>query len=135
VTHHAEIIKKAAPRLWLPVFVFLATLTSSPQVPSSTTEVRPPDLKLIVQRLEDIQHRDPAESRPYEVTRQYKVFRGYDKQPTSEVMAQINFVPPDTKTYKITRKLKGRKDSSRAVRPRNRVGEKRTCQRDQSDEL
>ena len=102
MTHHAEIIKKAAPRLWLPVFVFLATLTSSPQVPSSTTEVRPPDLKLIVQRLEDIQHRDPAESRPYEVTRQYKVFRGYDKQPTSEVMAQINFVPPDTKTYKIT---------------------------------
>ena len=102
MTHHAEIIKKAAPRLWLPVFVFLATLTSSPQVPSSTTEVRPPDLKLIVQRLEDIQHRDPAESRPYEVTRKYKVFRGYDKQPTSEVMAQINFVPPDTKTYKIT---------------------------------
>jgi hypothetical protein len=30
------------------------------------------------------------------------VFRGYDKQPTSEVMAQINFVPPDMKTYKIT---------------------------------
>jgi hypothetical protein len=30
------------------------------------------------------------------------VFRGSDKQPTSEVMAQINFVPPDTKTYKIT---------------------------------
>jgi hypothetical protein len=29
------------------------------------------------------------------------VFRGY-KQPTSEVMAQINFVPPDIKTYKIT---------------------------------
>jgi hypothetical protein len=35
------------------------------------------------------------------VTREYKVFRGYDKQPTSEVMAQIDFVPPDTKTYKI----------------------------------
>jgi hypothetical protein len=31
----------------LPVFVFLATLTSSPQVPSSTTEVRPPDLNVI----------------------------------------------------------------------------------------
>jgi hypothetical protein len=102
VTHQADITKKAAPRLWLPVFVFLATLTSSPQVPSSTTEVRPPDLNVILQRLEDVQHQDPAESRPYEVTREYKVFRGYDKQPTSEVMAQINFVPPDTKTYKIT---------------------------------
>jgi len=35
------------------------------------------------------------------VTREYKVFGGDDKQPTSEVMAQINFVPPDIKTYKI----------------------------------
>jgi len=102
VTHQADITKKVAPRLWLPVFVFLATLTSSPQVPSSTTEVRPPDLNVILQRLEDVQHQDPAESRPYAVMREYKVFRGYDKQPTSEVMTQINFVPPDTKTYKIT---------------------------------
>ena len=30
------------------------------------------------------------------------MFRGNEKQPTSEVMAQINFVPPATKTYKIT---------------------------------
>ena len=30
------------------------------------------------------------------------MFHGSDKQSTSEVMAQINFVPPDTKTYKIT---------------------------------
>jgi hypothetical protein len=103
VTHQADITKKAAPRLWLPVFVFLATLTLSPQVLSSTTEVRPPDLNVILQRLEDVQHQDPAESRPYEVTREYKVFRGYDTQPTSEILAQINFVPPDTKTYKITR--------------------------------
>jgi hypothetical protein len=29
------------------------------------------------------------------------VFRGRDNQPTSEVMAQIDFVPPDMKTYKI----------------------------------
>jgi hypothetical protein len=80
----------------------VATLASSSQVPSSTTEIEPPDLNLILQRLEDVQHHDPAQSRPYEVTREYKVFRGNDKQPTSEVMAQINFVPPDVKTYKIT---------------------------------
>ena len=29
------------------------------------------------------------------------MFRGYDKQPTSDVMVQIDFVPPDVKTYKI----------------------------------
>jgi hypothetical protein len=65
-------------------------------------EIKSPDLNVILQHLEEVQHQDPAQSRPYEVTREYKVFRGYDKQPTSEVMAQINFAPPDMKTYKIT---------------------------------
>jgi hypothetical protein len=92
----------AIPRLWLPALVFFAMVASSSQAPSSTAEIKPPELDLILQRLEDIQQQDPAQSRAYEVTREYKVFRGSDKQPTSEVMAQINFVPPDTKTYKIT---------------------------------
>jgi hypothetical protein len=92
----------ATPRLWFRRLVFLATLASSSQVLSSTAEIKSPELNLILQRLEDVQHQDPAQSRPYEVTREYKVFRGDDKQPTSEVMAQINFVPPDKKTYKIT---------------------------------
>ena len=94
--------KTATPRLWLSGFVLLATLASSSQETSSTAEIKSPDLNLILQGLEDVQHQDPAQSRPYEVTREYKVFRGYDKQPTSEVMAQIKFVPPDIKTYKIT---------------------------------
>jgi len=102
VTHEAEITKTATPRLWLPTLAFLATLASSSQVPSSTAEIESPDLNLILQRLEDVRHQDPARSRPYEVTREYKVFRGNDKEPTSEVRAQINFVPPDMKTYKIT---------------------------------
>ena len=105
MAREAEIIERAIRRLWLPVLVFLATLASSSQVPSSTPEIRSPDLNLILQRLEDVQHKDPAQSRPYTVTREYKVFRGDDKQPTSEVMAQINFVPPDMKTYKIIKAL------------------------------
>src|SRR5260370_124080 len=96
-----EIIKTAMPGPWLPVLVFLVTLASSSQPPLSIAEIKSPDLNLILQRLEEVQHQDPAQSRPYEVRREYKVFRGYDKQPTSEVMAQINFVPPDMKTYKI----------------------------------
>jgi hypothetical protein len=80
----------------------LATLASSSQVTPSSAEIKSPDLTLILQRMEDIQHQDPAQSRPYELTREYKVFHGSDKQSTSEVMAQINFVPPDKKTYKIT---------------------------------
>ena len=93
--------KSVTPRLWLAGFALLPTLASSSQVTSSTAEIKSPDLNLILQRLEDIQHQEPAQSRPYEVIREYKVLRGYNTQPTSEVMAQINFVPPDTKTYKI----------------------------------
>ena len=101
VTHETTITETARPRLWLPVLALLATLASSSQVTSPTAEIKSPDLHLILQGLEDVQHQDPAQSRPYEVTREYKVFHRYDKQPTSEVMVQINFVPPDMKTYKI----------------------------------
>jgi hypothetical protein len=95
------ITKTRTTSLWLPVLVFCATLASPSRVTRSTAESEPPDLNMILQRLEDIQHQDPALSRPYEVTREYKVFHGNDKRPTSEVTAQINFVPPDVKTYKI----------------------------------
>ena len=74
--HEAENTKTGTPRLWLPVLIFLATLASPSQVTRSTAEVESPDLNLILQRLEDIQHQDPALSRPYEVTREYKVFHG-----------------------------------------------------------
>jgi hypothetical protein len=69
VTHEAEITKTSTARLWLPVLIFLATLTSSLQVPSPIAEI-PPDLNLILQRLEEVQHQDPAQSRAYEVTRE-----------------------------------------------------------------
>ncbi len=79
----------------------MATLAASSQVTPATTEIKSPNLNLILQRMEDAQLQDPAQSRPYELTREYKVFHGDDKQPTSQVMAQINFIPPDIKTYRI----------------------------------
>ena len=89
------------PRLWLSGFVFLAMLTSSAQETSRTADTNLPDLNPILKRWEDLQ--DPARFRPYELTREYKVFHGPNKQPISEVLAQIEFVPPDVKTYKIVR--------------------------------
>jgi len=77
VTHKAEIAKARTPRLWFPVIVFLAILASPSRAPSACAEIRSPDLDLLLQHLEEVQHQDPAQSRPYEVTREYKVFRGY----------------------------------------------------------
>ena len=75
-------VRRIVAPVRLPCLVLLATLASSSQAAPSTTEIKPPHLTLILQRLEDIQHRDPAQSRPYEVTREYEVFRGPDKKPT-----------------------------------------------------
>lgn len=90
-------------RLWLPILVLLARVTVSAQEISSAAEITSPDLTLILQRVEDVQNQNTARSQPYEVTREYKVFHGDEKQPSSEIMAQISFVPPSTKTYRITR--------------------------------
>jgi hypothetical protein len=97
VAQETEIAKTRTPRLWLPVLLLLATLAPSSQVPSSTDELKSSDLNLILQRLEDVQHQDPAQSRPYEVTREYKVFRG------------------DMTTYKITQ-ARGSSIGERIVR-------------------
>ena len=86
---------------WLSALIVLSTVPVASQISSSTSESKPPDLDLILQRIEEAQHQNPAQFRAYRVSRDYKVFRGYDKLPTSEVVAQIDFVPPDVKTYKI----------------------------------
>lgn len=90
------------PIFWFSVPVLLAALPSLSQVPSSSPEIKSPDLDLILQRMEDAEHPPTAQSQPYRVTREYKVFMGADKQPTSDIMAQIDFVPPATETYTIT---------------------------------
>ena len=86
---------------WVPALVLLSAIPLASQIASSTSEIESPDLNLILQRIEDAQNQNFAHPRPYEVTREYKVFRGSDPQPTSQIIAQINFVPPDVKTYKI----------------------------------
>jgi hypothetical protein len=105
MTRQAETTGTGVPSLWLPILVVLAALASSSQMSASTAEIKSPDLNQILQRLEDVQRHNPARSRPYQVKREYEVFRGDDKQPTSEVMTQVDFVPPDIKTYKITQTL------------------------------
>jgi hypothetical protein len=115
MAHEAKNTTATAAKLWLLVFVFLVIVGSSSPLFSATAGTKPPDLNLIVQRVEGVEHQNPARSRPHEVTREYKVFHGDDKQPTSELMVQIDFVPPDTKTYKITQ-VRGESRGEKMVR-------------------
>ncbi|HSU31269.1 MAG TPA: hypothetical protein VLJ11_08535 [Bryobacteraceae bacterium] len=60
-----------------------------------------PDLDVIVQNMERVQQQNPARSRAYEVTREYKEFRADNKQPTAKIVAQISYNPHDKNTFKI----------------------------------
>jgi len=74
---------------------------SQPPAPPAEANDKSPDLNQILQTLERVEQQNLARSRAYELTRQYKAFRGEDKHPTAEITAQINFTPPDKKTFKI----------------------------------
>jgi hypothetical protein len=65
-------------------------------------KVAAPNLNSILDSLERTEERNPALSRPHNVTREYKVFQDDDPNPISDVMTQISFAPPDIKTFRIT---------------------------------
>lgn len=88
--------------VWLAVLLVTATVASWSQSSLPVIETAAPDLDATLQSIERAQQQNPTQSRPYEITREYKVFRADDKQPISEVTAQISFTPPDMKRYKIT---------------------------------
>jgi hypothetical protein len=87
--------------------VFLSLLVTALVFPYSLhaqeAEANSPDLNSILDSLERTEQQNPALSQPYEVTRDYKVFRKDDPIPVSVVTAQISFTPPDTKTFQITK--------------------------------
>lgn len=86
--------------------VLLSLMATAWAIPSSLhaqeAKVAPPNLNSILDSLEQIGEQNPALSRPYEVTREYRVFHADEPKPISDVTAQISFSPPETKTFTIT---------------------------------
>jgi len=77
-----------------------ALAQSRPAAPVPATEH--PNLSAIVERMEQAALANRENYRPYVLTRKYLMY-GADIQekPSSEVLAEITFVPPTTKEYKI----------------------------------
>lgn len=93
----------AENRYYLVLLSLVVTAWAIPcSLQAQEEKVTPPNLSAILDSLERIGEQNPALSRPYEVTREYKVFHADDPNPISAVTAQISFSPPDTKTFKIT---------------------------------
>jgi len=66
-----------------------------------------PDISTLVKRIVEAQLDNRTRSRPYSVTREYKVFGGDANRPRTEVLAQVNFLPPNVKSYGIDQSTGG----------------------------
>ncbi len=82
---------------WL---VFLC-LTAGMASASAPTESLAPTAETIVARMAQARTENRARFRPYIVTRNYKLFGKDESKAKSEVVADVAFVPPDSKTYTI----------------------------------
>lgn len=60
------------------------------------------DVGTIVSRMEQAAQENRSHYRPYIVTREYRMYGSDEQQPKSEVTAEISFVPPTRKDFRIT---------------------------------
>jgi len=66
-----------------------------------------PDITTLVKRIIEAQLDNHANAKPYSVTREYKVFVADSNQPRTKVRAQVNFLPPNVKSYDIDQSTGG----------------------------
>ena len=66
-----------------------------------------PDIASIVRKIIEVQLQGRAQARPYSVTREYKVFGSDSDRPRTQILAQINFLPPNLKSYDIDQSTGG----------------------------
>jgi len=72
------------------------------------------DLNTLVQKMTDVQLQVREQYRSYELLRKYQVFTKDEQKPSTEVMARIEYLPPDQKSYAIERSTGGM--GERAIR-------------------
>jgi hypothetical protein len=86
---------------WL-VVILVAANGLARQAPKQTpSESAEPDLEQIVKRMEEVQAENRLRTPAYTMTRDYRLFGNDELQLQSKVIAEVYFVPPSTKTYRI----------------------------------
>jgi len=89
------------------VFALLFLQTSAIAADQVAVSVAAPDLATIVRRLTQAQLDNRARGKAYSLTREYKVFGGDAAHPRTDVVATVNFLPPNLKTYDIDQSTGG----------------------------
>jgi hypothetical protein len=87
------------------VFLFLQAGALSAEQASAAAGH--PDLPTLVRRITEAQLDNGNRVKPYSVTREYKVFGADAVRPRTEVVAKVNFLPPNVKSYDIDQSTGG----------------------------
>lgn len=66
-----------------------------------------PDLNTLVRHIDEAQSANHNRNIPYSVTREYKVFGENNPRPRTQVLATVNFFPPNVKSYDIDQSTGG----------------------------
>jgi hypothetical protein len=66
----------------------------------------------IVSRMEQAQLENRAGYRAYTLTRQYRFYGDREDKPNAEILADVSFVPPDRKTFKIQSAVGGERSEN-----------------------
>ena len=90
-------------KIWLAgMLLALPALAQQPVAPS--TGGSHPELALIVERMQQAQSAAwPSVS--YEVVREYRLFGEKNPAPTSDVVAEVDYLPPDSKSFVIQKRV------------------------------
>jgi uncharacterized membrane protein YeaQ/YmgE (transglycosylase-associated protein family) len=83
--------------LCLNLVALAAVVEAAPAQTGSTV----PNVEAIVARMAQARAENRARSRPYTVTREYKLYGKERQAAKSQVVADVTFVPPDSKKYTI----------------------------------
>jgi hypothetical protein len=82
---------------WM-LFLFLVAVIFRAHAQAGSTV---PTLETIIARMAQARAENRHRFRPYIVTRDYKLFGNERQHPKSQVIAEVSFVPPDSKKYAI----------------------------------
>ena len=86
------------------LFVFAQSVAATDQ---AVMPVPHPDLASIIQRLTQAQLENHNRTKAYSITREYKLFAEDATTPHGDIVATINFLPPNAKTYDIDQSTGG----------------------------
>jgi hypothetical protein len=79
-------------------------LTAMAQDDTRRNSQAPLDFAVVIQNLEEMQRNARPEA-PYQVVREYRLCGSRSEQCTSDVLAEIQYAPPDSETYVIQKRM------------------------------